>query len=252
MSELQTANALLMRICTDQNPVGIYADFEPMVRGLMETTDPVELESFNTDSQLSVRAQEAIISARCTDEYLGSGALLIANKDGVLAYVYNRDAKGGDQVEQEYRTKYKWMSFLKAGRAGVLGALKYDASDLLSAYPRLEHELVTQGKAPYDETVEGSAPHTLGYDWVQTAEGLFVAGASGILPSKAKAQAMNTAHADIVARDQQRGWVNWKGDQFAGWYDLTAARAALGNMVGQGPSDIPPVTEMYRQGMLVH
>lgn len=245
MSNSEVLNQLYGNISqhTDQlDMVKAWGEFEDAITDIVPDVDVLAAMSSRDAWAEGALAMTRVISLEHvpirlpsvdlhTPYYRGSGIMIAADKQRVLAVSYSLDSDGKDIVEEhEGYSGYQQVALRKVGRAALLanvlglpGNCYETLEDILRGSERLSSE------AP---------PHHLGYDfevpnsgWPLVAGGaarqFTAAGASGMLPSHEIQVAMRETYSDILERDQENGWVDWEHDEFAGFHDLLAANAAI-------------------------
>jgi hypothetical protein len=181
--------------------------------------------------------------------FRGSGAIVVANSDEILAYSYAPGPDGVDPVADHHGPDYQFAALRKAGRASYGHAVRLPSRPFTLAYRMLDADLI-------DESLNmTSQPHHLGYAWSRDRnDGTeYSVGASGMLASDGVAARRRDIYARQLDEDYELDWVNWPGDEFAGYDDAQAAASVANRMTGgDGYPNVPTIPMLHATGVNLH
>ena len=227
--ELRDLDSAFTEVITELNAMNIHPDtiqelghMAPRTQALSEA-----MTSGASDSQ-SARAYR--------QGFRGSGAIVTMDSSGtIMAARYSTDRDGNDAVAQHYGETYVGMSVRKVFMGAWLARRgAYDRPAYVNGWQYALMDTTMHHTLAPDTPRESWTPHHLGYGNARRGTNrrvdLFTAvGVSGALPHPdfhAKLAEQPRMQA-IIRTDEARGWVDWPHDQFAGYYDLNAARLTL-------------------------
>lgn len=160
----------------------------------------------------------------------GSGAIVLGTSEGQILH-FSYKGEGSDPVADKYGP-YQHVAVRKLGQGALLAGM--GIFDELAQYRELERILIENGLKVAD-----SAPHHLGYAALalEGGAGFVVAGASGMLPHEHLQSSLREQFAEHLEDAYKNGWLDWDGDEFAGFHDYATASAALHTLAHQS---LPP------------
>ncbi len=224
-----------------------FVAFTKGVRNLRPNPDEISRHSKQNTSMLKViRLMRAIRSSTRGEDngyyFRGSGIVVVADPNELLAVDYRRDGlrpdldntQLGDPVADHWGN-YQHVALEKAGRAALALRLAPTTASI-DIYRAVNDVMVEQGLLE-----DRQIPHHIGYQFSE--RGLVVA-ASGMLPSPSTAARTEALHRRRLEEDKAKGWVEWDGDYFAGYYDQVASEHVLGGiMAARLVIHTPPMAE---------